>query len=410
MDHQAILNKNLKIFYISDLFRGGMFSWAIWFDFQKGFLSGQEIALFGSIILFSEVLFQIPTGAFADIFGKKSTLILGNIFIALACLIIGFFPSANNMLIFAIFSGIGTAFLSGTHSALIYNLLISADRVEDYAKIKSRGALYFQIFAAFSIVAGSYMYSLGSHVPYIARAVTAFIGVILASYIYEIEIAKTKFDLKPFIRQNVDGFKELFKNTYILRLTVLYVTVGAIAFSSQRFLVNPYMTGIGMGEVEKGWTTMFIKVFVGLVAVWVLRNAKISSHKYFLLIIPIFMVLILIPVKYFTLPIAYIFLLGLAFSSANADLFMSPAINGQISSKFRATALSGLTMMASLMTGVIQYFSGPFVENNNVGDYYQILGILTIVFIIPLTLSVLKKQKRIKLDSEAEMALVGDDQ
>jgi MFS family permease len=410
LDNQLILNKNIKIYYISDMFRAGMFSWAIWYDFQRGFLSGQEIAFFSSLILFSEVIFQIPTGAFADIFGKKLTLIIGNLFIALATLIIGLYPSASSMLIFALFSGIGTAFLSGTHSALIYNLLINAGRTEEFAKIKSRGALFFQIFGAASIVAGSYMYQIGPHVPYIARAVVSILGVILSLYIIEIAVDKTKFSFKSFIRQNIDGFKELFKSTYMLRLTLLYVIVGGIAFSSQRFLVNPFMSELGMDEVSKGWTTMVIKVFCGFAAVWILRNAKISSHKYFLLIIPVLMFLILFPAKYFTLPWAYFFLLGIAFSSANADLFMSPAINGQISSKYRATALSGLTMMASLFNGIIQFSSGSFVENGRVGDYYQILGVLTLVFIIPLTISILKKQKRIKLDMEAEMALVGDDQ
>lgn len=387
------------------MFRAGMFQWAIWYDFQKTFLNGEQIAMFGAVILLSEVIFQIPTGAFADIFGKKSTLIIGNILQALGTLILGFMPSFTSMWIFAILLGIGTAFLSGTHSALMYNMMLEQKRTDLYPKVKAKGALLFQTFGAASIVVGSYMYTVGVFMPYLARAVSSLVGVILALFLYDAHIDKTKFNFKGFITQNIAGFKELFKNSYMIRLSSLYIMICGIAYSSQRFLVNPYMSELGLDEVAKGWTGMAVKVCVGYLGFVLIKSRKVFEHKNFLLLIPISMILILVPTKYFALPIGYLFLMGIAFSSANADLFMSPVINANINTRVRTTALSALTMLSSLATSGLQFLSGPYIERNQVGDFYQILGIFTFFIILPFTINIIRKQKLADLD----LALAGDD-
>ena len=48
--------------------------------YQKNGLSMQDIFMIQSVFSISLVLFEIPTGYFSDVYGRKGTMILGTIF------------------------------------------------------------------------------------------------------------------------------------------------------------------------------------------------------------------------------------------------------------------------------------------------------------------------------------------
>jgi len=87
-----------------------------------------------SIIMVSGALFEVPTGIFSDLIGRKWTTILGGFFYALGGL---FFAVGTNYLFLALGAlseGLARAFYSGNNDALLYDSLEKSSRKEELVK------------------------------------------------------------------------------------------------------------------------------------------------------------------------------------------------------------------------------------------------------------------------------------
>ena len=68
-------------------------------------------------------VFNIPTGAFADIVGHKVSVVMGLFFHALNGLIFYIYPTYNGMMIGMLSAGLGLALQTGAWSSLTYEVL-----------------------------------------------------------------------------------------------------------------------------------------------------------------------------------------------------------------------------------------------------------------------------------------------
>jgi MFS family permease len=149
---RAALEANLRKFYLVR-FLGNLQLWLpIWVLYlqkERGLSLAQITALdvpFWLIV----VLVQIPTGAFADRFGRRSALIVGGLLLSFAYLAFGL--AANYVFILAAYAlwAVGMAFQSGADMALLYDNLVALDRIDEYPKAAGRA---YGVLAAAAIVA-----------------------------------------------------------------------------------------------------------------------------------------------------------------------------------------------------------------------------------------------------------------
>jgi MFS family permease len=370
----------------------------IWIVYQSKFLSYSQIAFYSGLSLIIEVISQLPTGAFADIIGRKYALSLGNLFMALAMFLIAFFPSPWIMPIYAIMWGLGRAFSMGTSKPILYDTLASQNKVSLYPQILSKSILFFQFSAAISIILGGYLYQYRSNLPYIISGLTSLIGVFTSFIFVESQMAREPSKLRKFISTSTRGFAEIFKNSYVAKLTLLYALTLGIALTSQQFLSQPYMLEIGMNDIARSWTAMIIKISIALLGAKLVASSKIVDHKYYLVIIPLIMTLTFIPAGVTGLPWAYLILIGIAFNSGNTELFFSAEINKHLSSSVRSTAISIQRMFASTFGVIVQWLSIAVVAQHTIGTYYVYLGIFVLVIIVPLALSLSTHKHRYNQD------------
>lgn len=99
---------------------------------------GLSFFMIGLLISFRELcvnLFEIPTGAIADLYGRRHCMIFS--FIAYIVSFVIFATSSTLWLLFAamFFFGIGAAFKTGTHKAIIFNWLKHENRLDEKTKI-----------------------------------------------------------------------------------------------------------------------------------------------------------------------------------------------------------------------------------------------------------------------------------
>lgn len=377
------VRQNTLASYINDIILGSFFQLPIWIVYQSSFLTYSQIAFYTSLAIIVEVIMQIPTGAFADIFGRRNSLSLGNLFMAIPMFLIAFYPDQSIMLIYAILWGTGRAFTMGTSKPILYETLVAHNKINIYQKILSNSIIYFQLSAAVSILLGGYLYQITPNLPYIASGTVSLIGIFTA-YIFIEERSSKSFNLSRFANTIKGGFISVSNTTYMLRLTILYAFTLGIAHGVQQQLSQPYMLELGMGDIQRSWVAMIIKIGIAFLGAKIITIGRVVDHKYFLLIIPIIMVVSLLPASLLSLPLAYFTLILIAFNSGNTELFFSSEIQSHIDSATRSTAVSLMRMFASVVGAIIMYLSSFVVNGDSVGQYYSYLGIFALIFIVPL--------------------------
>lgn len=113
-----------------------------------------------SVVMLSAAIFELPTGIFSDLMGRKATTILGAASFTLATIFYALGGFYWILVIAAVFEGLGRSFYSGNNDALLYDSL-------DQAKNKHQLTKYLGKFGAMSQW---------------ALAASALIGTILAQF------------------------------------------------------------------------------------------------------------------------------------------------------------------------------------------------------------------------------------
>lgn len=119
------MEKNIKIYYITEFLNALVFSipiWTFFFTLHLGFSMGWAVFI-GTLGGFMNFLFEIPTGSWADRYGRKKLYITG-----LIISIIGtsFYLWADILYLFifsATITGFGSALMSGNIEAMIHDSL-----------------------------------------------------------------------------------------------------------------------------------------------------------------------------------------------------------------------------------------------------------------------------------------------
>jgi len=104
-------------------------------------LTIEQFALLNTVWAATIVLAEVPSGALADIVGRKRLLVVTSLLMMVELLLICFVPLGNKDLVFwvflcnRIFSGLAEAMASGSDEALAYDTLAEVGRAEEWPRV-----------------------------------------------------------------------------------------------------------------------------------------------------------------------------------------------------------------------------------------------------------------------------------
>ncbi len=387
------LKRNIPLFYAYHALNAGLFMVPIWVIYQQKFLTFTQMAFFNAFFFFMIVAFELPTGAFADIVGRKYSMILGSLINAVGFIILGLNPSVTGIIVKSIANGLGASLISGANQSLVFDSLKELGQEKKYPSIWAKASLMFQITGSITIILGSYAFSYFDGLPYILRGVLFIMSILPAFLLTEPHIDSEKFTLKNYIGQIKEGVREIFKNSYVSRLSIFFVLVGGIALSNQRFFLQPFMVEKGLGDVARGWIASGIKLFISMLTVFLTSRKKLFESKYFLLLLPAIMILSLVPSQVVALPLLILILVGIALPSGSKNTFLGYPIQKALSSKNRSTGLSALNMFTSAVYMINNFVGGAVTEGYSVGIHYMLVGLFILFVVAPLGISVINRKR-----------------
>jgi MFS family permease len=346
-----------------------------------GKLAFVEVMFLQSYFTVMILVFEIPCGAIADYISRKFSLILGALSTAFAALVYGSYP---NIYLFAIGETLwafGAALTSGTNQAFIYDTLRKLGRENEVSKIMARNRSFSLLGIAISAPIGSligafFSLNLVMSLIFIPFIIATLISITLKEPNHDLDKKRTD----KYFTIVKSGITELTKNKILRILAIEMVITESLVFfliwTYQVYLEALSFQLIFFGFVSTSMTGIQI-VFNNIIPS--LEN-KLDNKRRFLqvyTIIPgiafILMAIILfIPVS---IPLILI-VIGFGFSRS---LIFVKGINKQIETENRATVISTINMIASLIRAILYPLVGYLVMWN-LNVTFILLGVIIIIF------------------------------
>jgi len=361
-----------------------------------------QIGLLLSIRQIVVYLTEIPSGVFADNYGKKTSLLI--CFISYLISFVFFFLTrtfliaATGMLFFAI----GEAFRSGTHKSIIYSYLEEKGwfnlktyvygRTRSFSLIGTSLSGFLSIILVLNIPNLKWIFLI-TMVPYILDFFLVF------SYPnYLNEKTQTSFNLKKFFKLLVSNLKSLFSKKLVKKY-LLNSSIYDSIFKSSKDYIQPIIKNIaavsGIYIIGSYTQEENMKILLGLIyGFFYIFNAIASRNSYlfqkkfksskFLNIsfdlMGFIFILLAIVTKFNIVPLI-IFLFFIFALKRNIRKPMVVDVFGNITEKNeRATIHSIDSQLRSIFMVFIAPLLGFFADNFSISTAFLIFGV--IIFII----------------------------
>ncbi len=381
-----VMERNIKLSYLLSYTFHSWFWMGNWIFYYLLFGGYATVAMIDSGALLASLIFEVPTGAFADLVGKKKTLILsffiltiGNVLVSMAS---SLWMLAGSVWLFICLAG---AFYSGTMEALLYDSLKSIKREKEFdKKIGSLGAV--RLFAmAISAIIGGVAFKYDPGLPFFLSGCLSFFGFTACFFLVEPKVDTEKYSIKTFFEQNTKGVKVLFGSPSMKSLSLYLVVTGGLMVFMYNLLDDLLAIEYGFSPVSISWLFAVACLVAGIATYLVPRwNLKISLRQS--LIIPIVIIavcLILSPIV--GMWMSALLLMVRVIGESVYQNYTSVAVNESTNSDVRATTLSSLSLLRSLPYALLGTFVGGAVTlaggAKNFAMYYGIvLLVLTFGF------------------------------
>jgi MFS family permease len=375
------MDRNIRLAYALALLRFSWFWFGIWIFYYLRFTNYAGIGLIETTMIITLTICEIPTGAIADLLGRKNTLKISYLLQFIGQIIMALAGNFSHLIISVFIISVGSAFYSGTMDAFVYDSLKEKRQEHLFNKVISN-ITSLQLIAI--VVCGLFsgmLYSQNPSLPYYVSGIFYFFGFIICFFLTEPRVDSLKFSLPNFLIQTKTGFVHLFENTNIKHLTILLFSIGGI-------LTIAVEMGDSILSYEYGITYNQMGIFfafIFLVAAIISQiTPKISRNHNEIKTICILSALS--AVTFIISPFIGLFIgsFVLVIRQSLTTIFnniSSIVINRRTPSADRATTISSFNMLKNLPYVAGAFYIGHLMDLYSAKMIYLALGLL-IIFLI----------------------------
>jgi len=205
----------------------------------------EQFAIIMSAFSFVILIFEVPSGVIADIFGRKNILLISGFMYIIEVCILAFCDGFYLFLIAKIISGIGVSLSSGTNSALLYETLKKLKREDEHKRISGKLITITSISMAFVFVIGSALFDIHYKLPAYVSVPFITFGFILTFFLKEPYEYKQEFKLSRSIEHLKQGVS-YFKNHKAIRVISVFSVPIAVLVSILLSMSSVYFVAVGV--------------------------------------------------------------------------------------------------------------------------------------------------------------------
>ncbi|MGB3094504.1 MAG: MFS transporter [Microgenomates group bacterium] len=351
-----------KLYLARSFFSALFFTWPIWYGFASEQLTATQVGLYFSVVYVTQLIGEIPTGIYADKYGRRKSALIGASLLPITPLILYLGHSFEAYLTAAFLYGISGAFLSGSLDSLMYD-----DRKVDstlFRKVSMYDVTLFQSGLITSALLGGFLYQLNTFLPFLFESlagVGSFLIILKMNENYRPQ-GKDVLQSGKYISYLKDGLK------YLLATKELYYFVGAYLLftvaitASIEFVNEANMIGYGIAPAWRGVAISATKI-LNLLLLNLVIYRFIKSDQIKILFISAVSIAVF---GLFLVPSIHLFLLVYVlfnWISASRSAFLNPIIHDKIPTSHRATTMSSLSALIGVASLILYPAAGWLMEN-----------------------------------------------
>ena len=390
------MERNLTIYPYFQAARSLLFWQALWFLYFEGLLSADQAILLAAIYDLGTVFLEVPSGYLSDYLGRRVTLVIATAATALASLLLYTGSTFAVFVVAQLGLGVGSAFISGTDSALLYDSLRAVGRENQVAEYEARSWRYQFAGLAVSAAIGGLLSLADIRLAFLASATAALISLGLALAFRDPEPQATDDRASPPLQQLRNVVAQLKQPPL---LWIFAFAVAGYVFSHVSWVFGqPYLklilSNLGASEqtplIMGGVISMMmvVSLIAGFIAVPLRRRIGIAGSLMLAMIVQVGLIIAMALVTHLA---AVALLLVRMVPSALSRPFVLEVIQPRIKSGYRATYLSMQNLVARLAfagTLLLSSWAVGGIESLNrsgmtlIFGGYGIAGIIVLVVLL----------------------------
>ena len=355
--------------------------------YQENGLSMIQIMLLQSIFSVAIILFEIPSGYFSDVIGRKTTLVIGCVLGFLGFCIYSISYNFQGFLAAEIIMGLGSSFISGTDSALIYDSLVEMGEAERYVRFEGKKIAICNFSEGVASIAGGFLATISLRTPFYFETAMNFFTILVALTLTEPD--RHKFDISE---GKIKGILSIVKFSMHdhreVKWLIIYSSLVGASTLTMVWLIQPYLKIAGLPIRFFGIVWAALNFAVGIFS--------FNAHKFEALLgrkRTLISLIFLTAVGYFLVAAfqklwAIGFLLIFYFVRGINSPVLKDYLNRLITSDKRATVLSVQGMIGRLIFALVGPFIGWVTDIYSLscalaisGTTFFVFGLVALVFL-----------------------------
>ena len=335
-----------------------------------------EIAFIATVFLL-----EVPSGAFADMFGRKTSLVMSLLFGCVGFIFFGFGSTYSIFFISQVFVGLAVAFHSGADSAFIYDSLKEIKKEKNFSKIFGiASSMEIFIMGTIGFIGGFLAIYMGYRNLFFLTAVSFFLASMIGLSFKEPPIHK-KLKEKNYLKHLHKSIKFAY-NHKIVRNMIIYFSLFAALGHLTYFIIQPYYDGSTLPKYFIGIVVGFYMISFGFGYILANKLIKLFSAKKLLYALIFIASLSFISIFFLSPLMAIIPIFIMSFACGVRDIFVQTEIHKHTSSHQRATVLSVQNMSKSVMYALFAPIIGLFMDFYTPLSTFLMMGVVLFIFSI----------------------------
>ncbi len=367
-------------------------------------LSFTEIGILASVMVTVALVLEIPGGIYADLRGRKASLLICSFFSLLTMLLYFLGDSFAYFLIASVAYGIAGAFISGTRESLLYDTLKKIKKASQFKKYNGRNLFYSHFFNALILLAIPVVYSYSHKLPFLIGIVFFAASFITALFLTEprnTASKKAEHSIKNYKIKFSTSFRDILSNRLLLALLLFGSVTAAFIYSASEF-IQPLLKISGLQIIYFGIIYALMRAVMGLAGIFTHRFEKYMNLGSLLIFGAALVLISLAGLSYGAGLVIIISILILKFSEGFTRVLLDDEMNRRIKSANgnRTTVLSISNLSDSLFNALLVLLFGILADKNGVQGMFVfacalffILALASLLYVKSSQSSAVKKQK-----------------
>ncbi len=250
------------VVFLQSLVMSMMATSYVLFLYSKG-LDTLEANLINTVFMVGNFIFEVPTGVYADYFGRKKSIMLFFLVWAIGHFIYFYSNSFSGFILAELIAALGLTFITGALDAWVVDAIGEGEYVGKIDYVLSQAQVYGKVAYVIGGLLGGYLATIDLSIPFLAEGFISLLGFIFTwAYVQE-DFSKPKTislksglnDTKTIVKDSLSFIKQ----QPIIKWLIVITMISWFAFQPLNMFWSPRFTKLGsVDTASMGWAWVVI--------------------------------------------------------------------------------------------------------------------------------------------------------